>query len=403
MSRRTQSANVRESPVQLTILAGLWTTAIWIGLDMYLPAMPHMDDAFDTSETLVNLTLLMFSIGLPIGALVGGALSDKMGRWRPTIAGGAVFAGSCILCALSPSIFFVIALRLLTGLGGGVVCATIMAVLKDCLEGTQLERSVTVTQSLAIVGPLVAPLLGSLLLELFSWQAIFIALALLGFACLLWYLRVGETLPPEKRADTSLIGSLGLVAQVARNKHFTVLLIALCMPIFSFGAFAATCSYVYIDTFGLANAQFSLLYTITCAMAIGGPFIYAASRKKLGDKKVILMVCGMLAVSGLWTLALGPLGPIVFMVGTLPFNAAEGMARPCAYLVLLQAEDEHVGSASALIHFGLGVLAALGTAIGSLPWPDHIVATGVPILFGSIVGFSLIAVLLYAMKSRILD
>ena len=70
---------------------------------------------------------------------------------------------------------------------------------------------------------------------------------------------------------------------------------------------------------------------------------------------------------------------------------------------VLQAEDEHVGSASALIHFGLGVLAALGTAIGSLPWPDHIVATGLPILFGSIVGFSLIAVLLYAMKSHILD
>ena len=400
MSQTTQR---RISPTELTLIAGLWTTVIWIAMDMYLPAMPVMDDAFGAPEVLVNATLLMFSIGLPIGALVGGALSDKMGRWKPTLAGGALFAGSCALCALSPSIWIIIVLRLLTGLGGGVVCATIMAVVKDCLEGARLERSVTITQSLAIVGPLIAPLFGSLLLTVFSWQAIFVALALLGFVCLLWYLRIGETLPPESRADTSLLGALGLVAQVARNKQFTVLLIAPCMPICSFGAFAATCSYVYIDTFGLSNAQFSLLYTITCAMAIGGPLIYTTLRKKLGDKKVILLVCGMLAISGVWTLALGPLGPVVFMVGTLPFNTAEGMARPCAYLVLLQAEEEHVGSASALIHFGLGILAALGTAIASLPWPDHIVATGTPILLGSIIAFSLLAVLLYVLKSRILD
>ena len=65
--------------IELVALVGLWTTVIWIGIDMYLPAVPFMDEALGTSEQMVNATISMFAIGLPIGSLVGGSLSDKMG------------------------------------------------------------------------------------------------------------------------------------------------------------------------------------------------------------------------------------------------------------------------------------------------------------------------------------
>ena len=175
----------------LILLVSLWTTVLWMGSDMYLPALPLMDEALGTTERLVNVTLLAFGIAGPIGALIGGPLSDKMGRFVPTVVGGVVFVLGDVACALSPSVGALVACRVFAGLGSGVCMATTMAILKDCLDGDELDTAVTATQSLAIVGPIVAPFLGSLMIELIGWRGIFWLLAVLGAVPLLFYLRLG--------------------------------------------------------------------------------------------------------------------------------------------------------------------------------------------------------------------
>ena len=389
--------------VELIIMVGLWTTVIWIGMDMYLPAIPIMDEAFSTTEQMVNATLTTFAVGLPIGALVGGSISDKLGRRLPTLVGGALFCGSLVVCACAQAVEVIVVFRLAAGLGGGVVCATTTAILKDVLDGRDLESAITVTQSLAIVGPLVAPFFGSLIVTFFSWRGIFIVLAVLGAACLLWYLRLGETLPQENRARTSLIGALGLIFQVGRNVSFTALLVSLCMPPFLFGVFMASCSYVYMDMFALTSIQYSGFYAVVSVVSICGPFAYTLLHRRIGNKRAVILFSAMLLVCGIWTLLLGRLHPVVYTVGLLPFVIAEGMARPCAFLVLLRAESERAGSASALVHFGIGFAAALGTPVAALPWPDYIVAMGVPSIAASIVGIVLFFVVVRMLRSSILD
>ena len=111
----------------------------------------------------------------------------------------------------------------------------------------------------------------------------------------------------------------------------------------------------------------------------------------------------MLLVSGVWLLVLGRESAALFALGTLLFACAEGMARPCAYLVLLRAESEHAGSASALINLSIGAFYALGTPIASLPWPNHVTAVGAPTLLAGFAAAALFGVLLFVMKSHIVD
>ena len=387
----------------LILLVSLWTTVLWMGSDMYLPALPLMDEALGTTERLVNVTLLAFGIAGPIGALIGGPLSDKMGRFVPTVVGGVVFVLGDVACALSPSVGALVACRVFAGLGSGVCMATTMAILKDCLDGDELDTAVTATQSLAIVGPIVAPFLGSLMIELIGWRGIFWLLAVLGAVPLLFYLRLGETLPAGRRADVSVLGALGLVASIARNRPFMVLLIALALPAMCFGVFMTACSYVYIDEFGLSYLEYSFMYAATSVASIVAPFIYVALSRRIGNRRVIWACAAMLVLSGIWALAIGWQSAVLFMLGTLLFACAEGMARPCAYVVLLRAEGERAGSASALINFTLGVLVALGTPIASLPWSTHVVAVGMPALLAGMLSACLFAVLLFKMKSDIAE
>ena len=387
----------------LVLLVSLWITTIWIGSDMYLPALPLMDEALGTSERLVNVTLMAFNLSAPIGSIIGGPLSDKFGRFWPTSVGNAAFLLGNVACALAPTIGALIAFRIVAGLGGGVVMATIMAILKDSLEGEYLDKAVTVTQSLAIVGPIAAPFLGSLMIGLVGWRGIFWLLAILGAFFSIAYVRVGETLVVEKRAQVGLLGALGLIVQVGRNRSFMVLLIALCLPAMCFGVFMTACSYVYLDEFAVTYVEYSFLYAATSVVSIIAPFAFVALRKRQGNRRSIWVCVALLALSGLWLLALGGMSPLAFLAGTFPFALAEGMARPCAFLVLLRAEDKRVGSASALINFTFGILVGLGTPIASLGWPNHVVALGAPTLIAALLAAALFSLLLFVMKSHIVD
>ena len=87
----------------LVLLVGIWTTVVWMGTDMYLPALPQMDEALGATEGLVNITLLAFTLAGPVGAIVGGPISDKMGRFGPTLVGGLAFTLGNVACAFAPS------------------------------------------------------------------------------------------------------------------------------------------------------------------------------------------------------------------------------------------------------------------------------------------------------------
>lgn len=389
----------------LTALAIIWSTVVWIAVDMYLPALPTLKATFPVAESTINAGLLTYGLAQAFGSLLAGPVSDRVGRKIPIIIGGSLFVAGNIICVFSPSIQMLNIVRIFAGFGGGSICAIIVAVLKDCLSGDTLDKSITLTQSLIVMGPLVAPFLGSLVLFVVGWRGIFGLLAILGVICLVWTILLPETLARDKRADVSIPGSLILIARVGKNASFTLCLLALCTPALCVGVFLTTSSYIYIDFFGLSSFGYSVYYGLTVIIQMVAPFIYLFLHKHTTSKVIAFLCASLTVISGIAMLLVGKFHPLVFLLACFPLFWAEGMSRPCSYLVLLRQADDTAGSASALINFVFSVFVAIGTPLASAAiWQgNHIVATGGSTLACGIAAFILLALLLLPIKSKILD
>jgi len=132
--------------------------------DMYTPAFPRVTADLATSASLVGLTLTTFFLGMAMGQLLGGPLSDQRGRRLPLIAGGLICTLGAVGCALAPSIEWLIVFRVVQGFGGGVAAVVARAVIVDVARGDVLARVIMMT--LGGLAPIVAPVVGGAVLTL---------------------------------------------------------------------------------------------------------------------------------------------------------------------------------------------------------------------------------------------
>jgi len=182
----------------IVILGGLSTVGPF-AIDLYLPALPTVAKDLGPTTQSIALTVTTFLVGLALGQLISGPLSDAYGRRRPLLAGLGVFTASSLVCALTPSVGLLVGVRLIQGLAGASGVAIANAIVTDYARGRQAARLLS---RLALVGglaPVVAPLLGAQLLRLTSWRGIFVVLTGIGVvlvASVAFGLR--ESLPREK-------------------------------------------------------------------------------------------------------------------------------------------------------------------------------------------------------------
>src|SRR5215212_11575424 len=134
--------------------------------DMYTPAFPRVTGDLATSASLVGLTLTTFFLGMALGQLLGGPLSDQRGRRRPMIVGGLICTMGAVGCALAPSIWFLIVFRVVQGLGGGFAVVVARAVVVDVAKGDLLARVMSIMMALGGLGMMVAPVFGGAVLTL---------------------------------------------------------------------------------------------------------------------------------------------------------------------------------------------------------------------------------------------
>ena len=238
--------------------------------DTYTPAFPHVVAELSTTAGAVGLTLTAFFLGMALGQLVGGPLSDRHGRRRPMLIGGLLCTLGAVGCALAPSIGFLIVFRVLQGFGGGVASVVARAVVVDVAHGDALAKVMSIMMALGGLAPMVAPVMGGAVLTLGgSWRAVFWVLVALGVAMLATaYVFVPESLPPENRRGGELRELSAGLLKVVRLPVFVGYTLTAALSGFTMMAYIANSSYVLQQQKGMAPMPFALFFAATAGTQV---------------------------------------------------------------------------------------------------------------------------------------
>ncbi len=363
-------------PTSLLAVSCVSITVLYLAYDMYLPALPTLTDSFGVSDATINLTLFLYMIFQAIGQILGGSLSDKLGRKPVLLAGMGIFTTVSLVCMLATSVWTLVAARAFQGLGAGAAISSMTAIVSDSYEKESFDRAMAILQSLPIIGPVAAPFVGSLLLTAISWKAIFGLIAALGAVCVIALIVLTETLPKSRRIDAGIGRSIVNMGKVCLEPGFAAMVLAVSMSAVPIFGYMAVCSYVYIEDFGLGYTEYSIFYGAMAALSVLSPFIYLSLSRRAKQLSITWICIVATMLSGALALATGSLSALAITLSFVPVFLAEGMFRSQGFIVLLENRDEMRGAASSAANFFYSIFSSLGTVLATLPWLSYELGLG---------------------------
>ncbi|MCY8281746.1 Bcr/CflA family multidrug efflux MFS transporter [Bacillus inaquosorum] len=351
----------------LAFLLGMLAILGPLNIDMYLPSFPEIADDLSASASLVQLSLTACLVGLTIGQLIVGPVSDAQGRRKPLLICIFLFALASLFCALSPNITTLVAARFLQGFTASAGLVLSRAIVRDVFTGRELSKFFSLLMVITAVAPMVAPMTGGaiLLLPFATWHTIFHVLTIIGFLLvLLIALRLKETLPPEKRIPSSIGTSVKTMGSLLKDRSFMGY--ALTVGFIHGGSFAYVSGtpFVYQDIYGVSPQVFSILFGINGLAIISGSFIIGRFGGIIHEKSLLRMavITAMIATAVLLTMTMihGPLATLVISI--FIYMITIGMVLTSTFTLAMEKQGHRAGSASAL----LGMLPLL---LGSIVSP----------------------------------
>lgn len=248
------------------LILGLLTAIGPFAIDMYLPALPFIGTSLNADPDRVMMSLTAFFITFAVGQLVFGPISDILGRRLPLYCGVALFIGASIGCALAETVESLIAFRLLQGLGGAAGIVIPRAIVRDLHSGVEEARLLGLLMLVFSVSPLLAPLFGSVIIEVLGWRTVFWFVAGIAvLAAALGLLLVPETRSPAQRAQTSLGGMVRTCGRLFADRTFMGLTLAGSFAICAFFVFLANAPFVMMGQYGLSPIGFSITFSLSAA------------------------------------------------------------------------------------------------------------------------------------------
>lgn len=344
-----------------------------LSTDLFLPALPRITENLNTYEGLSTLSISGFLLIFALSMLLWGPLSDTHGRKPVLYCGILLYIASSAAIALTTSIYTLLLLRAFQAVGSGAVSAMSLAIVKDVFRGSVLEKVVSWVQTLTILAPMLAPVLGGVILQFVSWRGIFWCLTLCGIVALAGALLLKETLVhPVQRTP---LKSVGRIFIVLKNRNFSALLVifsAMCMPMM---AYIATSSYIFQTMFHLSAQQYSAFFAFNASLCMAGPLLHGYVFSKWSLHAVV--ACHMLVVSvfGVLLLLFGGNGAFTFALLFAPVSFCTSAIRPPSTVLLLRQLDGDSGTVTALINSVGLLLGSMGMLLCSLPlWTSFVAA-----------------------------
>lgn len=335
----------------LVIVLGLLAAFGPLSLDMYLPALPSVADELHTTASNAQLSLTACMIGLAVGQIFVGPLSDIIGRKKPLAVVLLVYALSSLLAATSTSIGMLVLFRFIQGFSGGAGAVLSRAISSDLYKGKDLTKFMAVLMLVNGLAPVLAPVIGGIILSVSTWQTVFIILAVYGALMFFLSFTLKESLPKSARNEGALKTIVNDFKKLLTNKQFVTVLMLQALTYGILFSYISGSPFITQKIYQMNAQQFSYLFAFNGV----GLIIFSQITAKLVDKMSevhilklgqTIQLVGMIATSivlilhlPMWCLWISFFLLItpVSMIGTTGFSIA------------MQVQKQGAGSASSIL------------------------------------------------------
>ena len=355
------------SKLFLVLLLGVLSAFGPFVVDLYLPSLPQLASFFETSASMTQLTLTTAMIGLAVGQLLLGPISDKFGRKKPLIISLVIYIISTVLIVFSPNIETMIVLRVIQGLSSAGSVVISRAVATDLYRGREMTRFFGLLMTINGIAPIISPILGSLLLEYISWKGVFVFLALIGVIVLFFCFRLKESLSAENRLQGSIFATFSTFGVIIKNRLFMSYVGIESFLLGAMFAYIAASPFILQSFYGLSAFIFSLCFGANGAALVIGANIGG----KLPNRQALAIGILAFVVAALYTIAVLIIQPhwLFVEIGFFAMLLLMGITFPAISTLAMESERQYAGSASALLGFApffLGGIVSPLVGIGNI-------------------------------------
>ncbi|WP_210470696.1 Bcr/CflA family multidrug efflux MFS transporter [Sporosarcina sp. 6E9] len=379
--------------LRFAILLGTLAAMGPFTIDMYLPSFPTIVEAFDTTASFVQVSLTATLLGIGLGQLILGPMSDVHGRKKPLLIALVVYFIASLLCVFSPSIGFFIAARFIQGFAASSGIVISRAIVRDLYSGRELTKFFALLMLIFNLAPILAPVFGGAVLSFTDWKGIFAVLSVIGlllFAVVMW--RMDETLPAQSRVPSNFSNTLKNFLSLLKNREFMGYALAQGFIMAGIFAYVAGTPFVYQNIYEVSPQMFSLLFGMNGIGLIIGTHTVGRLTGVLTEKQILESGLLLSIISGavllIVVLVNGPLLAIVIPIFFFVMSIA--VISTSSFSLAMESQGHIAGSASALLGLLPFILGAITAPLVGIAGEETAIPMGA-IIFVS----ALIAVLSY--------
>ena len=390
----SEQNNQNQYSTRWILLLALLTSLGPLSIDMYLPALPQMANDFNVTTQQISNTLPAYFLGLALGQLFYGPLSDRIGRKKPLYFGLILYAAASLLCVFAPDQWSLIFARVLQAIGGCVGVVIARAAIRDRLDLQGSAQAFATMMIVMGVAPISAPIIGALILKFFQWEAVFVALTMTGALFLLFvHFFFKETLPVERRLKLSFKQVLLMYGTILQDSSFRRPMLAACLTGGALFCYINSASAVFMDEYHLNQQIFAYAFGLN---ALGIMLVSSLNKKLAGRLSVVarlklggyiqcagatVLICaGFIETAPLWLVMFG----LFFAVSGIGFTG------PNATALAMSKQGARAGTASAILgsaQFASGLVG--GILLNFLLW-DALFNMAILMLIFTALGLKLI-------------